>query len=179
MIKRGWIMLCDIFNPARIKLDLEGTTKTDVFRELAGTIAGSDPEYKYEDILEAVTLRETKMNTVVMPGIAVPHGYYSAINGIVGAIGFSHTGIEYPNPDQEPLTKQVIFSDVLLSDEAPDEVMLRYPVHLFFMLIMDESSREKHLHVLSRLLTMISSTAFTRIRDTGTPQELYNLLCNY
>ena len=147
-------MLSDIFNTTRIKLNLEGTTRTGVFEELVGAIAGSDPEYNFKKMLEAVTLRETKMNTVILPGIAVPHGYYSAINGIVGAVGFSPAGIEYPDLDQTP-------------------------VHLFFMLIMDESSREKHLHVLSRLLYMINSTAFTGIRGTETPRELYDLISNY
>lgn len=172
-------MLCDIFNPERIKLNLEGTTKAGVFEELVETIAGSEPEYNYKEMLEAVTLRETKMNTVILPGIAVPHGYYSAINGIVGAIGFSPAGIEYPDFDLEPQLKPVVFTGALLNAQAQAGLPLQNPVHLFFMLIMDEFSREQHLHVLSRLLYMINSTAFARLRGTATPQELYNLLCNY
>ena len=172
-------MLSEIFNPTRIKLNLESTTRTGVFEELVETIAGSDPEYNYGQMLEAVTLRETKMNTVIMPGIAIPHGYYSAINGIVGAIGFSPAGIEYDVSGRESLPDAAVFTETSVSSQAPHESGLRNPVHLFFMLLMDDSSREKHLHVLSRLLYMINSTAFTGIRGTESPQELYKILSSF
>jgi len=154
-------MLSDIFNPARIKLNLEGITKTDVFEELIGTFAGSYPEYNSKELLKAVNLRENKMNTVILPGVAVPHGYCTTIDGIMGAIGFSPAGIEYNSPVQKPV---------------PGEAFLRQPVHLFFMLFMDESSQEKHLLVLSRLMDLFNSDAFARIRSMEAPGEVYDLL---
>ena len=147
-------MLSEIFTPRHIKLDLESTTKNDVFEELIGTIAAPDSEFDHRELLDAVTMREEKMNTIVLPGVAVPHGYCRNVKGIIGAIGFSRTGIEYDNSDQNP-------------------------VHLFFMLLMDESSREQHLQVLSHLLELINSPAFSEIRETGTPQAVYNLLSRY
>ena len=147
-------MLNEIFSPERIKLNLEGKTKEDVFKELIGTIAGPDTEFDYRELLEAVKQRESKMDTIILPGIAMPHGYCPAVNGIIGAIGFSQPGIEYNNMDQNP-------------------------VHLFFLLLMDESSREQHLQVLSRLMALLNSTAITGIRGMETPRELYDLLCRY
>lgn len=148
-------MLREIFDLKNIKLNLEGTTKADVFEELIGTITGQNSELNPSELLSAVSLRESKMNTRIMPGIAIPHGYCRTINGIIGAIGFSRSGIEY------------------YSDERGD------PVHLFFMILMDESSREQHLQVLSHLLELINSEDFSVIRELRNPQELYSLISHY
>ena len=147
-------MLNEVFDPSRIKLDLESTTKIDVLGELIETIALPAAEFSRQELLDAVVLRESKMSTNIMRGVAVPHGYCPAIKGIVGAIGFSRTGIKYDSFDRDP-------------------------VHLFFMLLMDESSQEKHLCVLNRLLELFNSTAFSEIWKAQTPQEVYDLLCSY
>ena len=145
-------MLNDIFCPGRIKLNLEGTTKTEVFEELIETIAVSNSEFERRGMLEAVLLRESKMNTIIRPGIAVPHGYSPCVRGIIGTIGFSRIGIEYDKLDPNP-------------------------VHLFFMLLLDESSWEEHLEVLSRLLKFLNSAAFPRILGNEMPQDIYEQLC--
>lgn len=144
------IMLGDIFNPSCIKMKLDGITKADVFGELVGTIARDNSKFNYRKMLEAVIQRENKMNTVILPGVAVPHGYCSIVKGITGAIGFSREGIEYGSNG---------------------------PVHLFFLLLMDEKSREQHLQVFARLLEMLNSVGFAEIRDKGSPRELYELIC--
>jgi len=147
-------MLNNVFDPGRIKLNLEGTTKNDVFGELIETIAGANSEFDRQELLEAIIMRESKMNTLILPGIAVPHGYCSTVHGIIGAIGFSRRGVEYDNLDQSP-------------------------VHLFFLLLMDQSSREQHLKVLNRLLELLKSTTFARIEELETPQDVYNFICHY
>ena len=148
-------MLSEIFDLKRIKLDLESTTRDDVFQELVGTIVGNDSELNPRDLLAAVSLREGKMNTHIVPGIAVPHGYCRTVDGIIGAIGFSKAGIRY------------------YSDDRGD------PVHLFFMILMDESSREQHLQVSSHLWDLINNEAFSHIQKQGNPQELYSFISQY
>ena len=147
-------MLSDIFEPGHINLDLQSKTKTGVFGELIGTITATNTGFDSRMLLEAVTMRENKMNTIILPGIAIPHGYSNSINGIVGAIGFSRTGIEYENTGKDL-------------------------VHLFFLLLMDIKSQEQHLHVLSMLMELLSSVEFAKIRESGTPQEMYSLLCRF
>ena len=147
-------MLNEIFTPAHIKLDLESTTKTDVFEELIETIVDRNSEFDRQSLLDAVNLRENKMTTVVRPGIAIPHGYSRTVNGIIGAIGFSRAGIEYDETDGDP-------------------------VHLVFLLLMDESSREQHLQVLSHLWELLNAGAFSEIRKLRTPQEVYSLLSRF
>ena len=150
----GQTMLSKIFGSGRINLRLEATTKADVFGELIEIITISGSEFDRQELLDAVTLRESKMNTNILPGIAVPHGYSAAVPGIIGALGFSPAGIEYDTND-------------------------RKPVHLFFMLLMDETPREQHLQALSRLLNMLNSTAVSGIRGYETHQEVYDLLCRF
>jgi mannitol/fructose-specific phosphotransferase system IIA component (Ntr-type) len=141
--------LSDIFGWELIKLDPESKTKDEVFEKLIETIAEPHPEYDRQEMLNAVISRENRMNTAILPGVAIPHGYYRAINGIAGAIGFSQTGIEYGSPE---------------------------PVYSIFMLLMDESSRERHLRVLSRLLDLINSESFGVIQAAKSPREVYDVL---
>jgi len=147
-------MLDAIFDPRRINMNLMSKTKSDVLGELVEAIKKTDSALDRQELLNAITLRESKMTTIILPGVAVPHGYCSAIHGIIGAMGFSREGIEF---DSE----------------------YRDPVHLFFLLLMDESSCEQHLRVLSRLLEMINSAALGEIRGIESSQEIYKLLCRF
>jgi mannitol/fructose-specific phosphotransferase system IIA component (Ntr-type) len=141
--------LSNIFGREFIKVNLESKTRDEVFEELIETIAVPHPEYDRQEMLNAVISRENRMNTVVLPGIAIPHGYYNTVNGIAGAIGFSRAGIDYGGPE---------------------------PVYSVFMLLMGESSRERHLRVLSRLLDLLNSESFAVIQAAESPQEVYEIL---
>lgn len=141
--------LSDIFGRECIKLDLESKTKHEVFTELIETIVGQYPEYDREEMLKAVISRENRMNTAILTGIAVPHGYCSVVGGIVGAMGFSRTGIPYGS---------------------------REPVHAVVMLLMDPLSREYHLWVLSRLLELLNSKSFAAVQAGASPQAVKDLL---
>jgi mannitol/fructose-specific phosphotransferase system IIA component (Ntr-type) len=141
--------LSDIFGQGLIKLDLESETKGEVFEELVETIAVIYPEFDRQEMFDAVISRENQMNTAILPGIATPHGYCDAVGGVVGAMGFSRTGIEYGSSE---------------------------PVHTVFMLLMDRSSREYHLGVLSRLLKLLNSESFAVIQAAENPKEVYDIL---
>jgi mannitol/fructose-specific phosphotransferase system IIA component (Ntr-type) len=141
--------LSDIFGREFIKLDLEGETKDQVFEELVETIAVMHPEFDRQEMFDAVISRESRMNTAILPGIATPHGYCDAVGGVIGAMGFSRAGIEYGSLE---------------------------PVHSVFMLLMDKSSREYHLRVLSRLLKLLNSESFAVIQEAENPQEVYEIL---
>ena len=147
-------MLGEIFDPRRINMNLAGRTKNDVLGELVETVKVTDSALDRQELLNAIITREEKMTTIILPGVAVPHGYCKTIHGIIGAIGFSRGGVEF-------------------------DLEYRDPVHLLFLLLMDESSREQHLRVLGRLLEMINSAALGEIRGIESPQEIYKLLCRY
>jgi mannitol/fructose-specific phosphotransferase system IIA component (Ntr-type) len=141
--------LSDIFRPELIKLELESTTRDGVFGELVETIALAHPECDRQEMIDALISRENRMSTAILPGLALPHGYCSTVKGTLGAVGFSRGGIEFNSPE---------------------------PVYAVFMLLMDVSSREQHLYVLSRLLELFQSEAFSALQTAENSREAYNLL---
>ncbi|MDR1507671.1 MAG: PTS sugar transporter subunit IIA [Treponema sp.] len=154
------MMLNTVFDKQSIKLDLAGRTKKAVFAELVEEIVYIHPELNKNTALAVLWERENKMNTSVAAGVAIPHGYYSGASGVVGALGISRAGIDYGAPDQKP-------------------------VYFVFLIIMDEKSREKHLNVLSRVLSLIESgtlvdtQAAGKHRNFGSQQEVYDILTRF
>jgi mannitol/fructose-specific phosphotransferase system IIA component (Ntr-type) len=146
------MVLADVFDKRLIKLNLESTDKDAVFEELSLTISDVKPELNQVAMLSVIHDREGKINTSVAPGVAVPHGYFPGLNSIIGTLGFSLKGIEYSAHDNKP-------------------------VHLVFMLLIGEGARNQHLHVLNLILAFVKSGALAYIRDAGTPQEAYDILC--
>jgi mannitol/fructose-specific phosphotransferase system IIA component (Ntr-type) len=146
------MLLTDIFKRELIKVNLESKTRDEVFEELAEIIIGVYPKFDRRVLLEALHSRENMMNTAILPGIAVPHGYCKTVGGIIGAFGFSQTGIDYNSPE---------------------------PVHLVFMLLMDKSALEQHLRVLSRLLELVKSDSFGMIQAAKSSQEVYDVLYRF
>jgi mannitol/fructose-specific phosphotransferase system IIA component (Ntr-type) len=142
----------DIFDERLINLNLESTEKTAAFKELAAEISAVKPELDSAELLAVINEREEKMNTSVASGIALPHGYSRGFTGITCAVGFSRKGIEYGAHDKKP-------------------------VHLVFMLLMGEDSREQYLHVLSRILQFVKSDAMHYMRKAETKREVYDVLC--
>jgi mannitol/fructose-specific phosphotransferase system IIA component (Ntr-type) len=141
--------LSDIFGGELIRLDLESKNRDEVLEELIEIIAGQRPEYDSQEMLDAVLSRENRMNTAILPGIAVPHGYCRTVSGITGALGLSRSGIDYGGEG---------------------------PVHSVFMLLMDEASREQHLRVLSRLLELFNSESLAAIRAAESSRQICDIL---
>jgi mannitol/fructose-specific phosphotransferase system IIA component (Ntr-type) len=148
------LLLSDVFDLQCIKLNLGSKTKAEVFEELIETITAVHPELDSEKMLSAIAERENKMTTYITSGVAVPHGCYPGIGDIIGAIGISREGIEY-NADGHEL------------------------VYLVFLLLMGTESREKHLQVLSRIFTVLNSTALTHIQAANSSREVYDILCRF
>jgi mannitol/fructose-specific phosphotransferase system IIA component (Ntr-type) len=148
------MLLTDVFDIKCINLNLESMTKEEAFKELIETIALVHPEMDRETLLEAINARESKMTTSVIPGAAIPHGCYPGAGKIIGAIGISHNGIEYDSPDHKP-------------------------VYLIFMLLMGEESREKHLHILNKVFSIINSEALKLIQSANSSQEVYEILGHF
>jgi mannitol/fructose-specific phosphotransferase system IIA component (Ntr-type) len=145
------MLLADVFDTRLIKLNLDATNKDEMFEELTGEISALRPELDRERILAAIHEREAKMNTSVASGVAVPHGYFHGLDGIIGAVGFSPKGIEYGAHDSKP-------------------------VHLVFMILLGEGAREQHLRVLSRIMRFVKAGALSYIKEAGTPQNAHDIL---
>jgi mannitol/fructose-specific phosphotransferase system IIA component (Ntr-type) len=148
------MLLSDVFNLQSIKLNLESKTKDEVFGELIESIITVRPELDRNVMYEALMARENKMNTAVVPGVAIPHACYPGIKDVIGAIGISRAGIEYDAPGNKP-------------------------VYLILLFLMGEESREKHLDVLNKVFSILNSGAFKHIEAAKSSQEIYDILSGF
>ncbi|MDR2178319.1 MAG: PTS sugar transporter subunit IIA [Treponema sp.] len=147
--------LSDIFVKQSIGLNMEAETKKAAFLELIDLIMTAHPECNRDEILAAITNREDKMSTGIGSGIAVPHGYCQSVDAVAGAIGISRAGIDdYGSLDQKP-------------------------VHVLFMLVMNDTSREAHLRVLNQVFTMANSEAINLIMSAKTTEEVAVILSRF
>jgi mannitol/fructose-specific phosphotransferase system IIA component (Ntr-type) len=147
-------LLSEVFDKQLIKLDLIGETKDKVFEELIEAISTVHPQLDRQELLDAVQSREQKLNTSVMSGVAIPHGYCRNLADVIGAIGISRAGVSYGALDHKP-------------------------VHVFFLLIMGEGVREKHLHVLSKILNLLNSGVLYHLMMAQSSQEIYDILVHF
>jgi mannitol/fructose-specific phosphotransferase system IIA component (Ntr-type) len=145
------MLLSDVFAKQTINLHLESKTKDGAFKELVEAIAEIHGEFDRDTMLAAVQDRENKMSTSIAPGVAIPHGYYPGTGSIFGALGVSESGIAYDAPDQKP-------------------------VHCIFLVIMGEASRENHLRVLTRIMSLVNSSDLSLLRKAQSPEEIHNIL---
>jgi len=145
------MLLHELFDVRHIKPALESRTKEQAFQELIAAAHDLHPELDREEMLDAVVKREKLMNTAVSPGVAVPHGYCRALEGVIGVIGVSREGIAYDTEDQQP-------------------------VHCVILLLLGASCRERHLRILSRLLKLLDSQSLKLIIAARTAQEIHGIL---
>jgi PTS system fructose-specific IIC component len=148
------MLLHEVFDKRLIKLDLKNGDRDAVFTELIDAMADVYPVFDPERAGTVIREREEKLSTAVAPGAAIPHGYYPGLDRVLGAVGISKAGIDYGAPDNEP-------------------------VHVIFMIMMGESSREKHLRVLSRVLSLINSGTLPCMLAAKTPGEIHDILSRF
>src|SRR3954469_16281188 len=86
-----------------VVVDLASSNKEDALAELSRALAAAHPELPSERILDAVTAREAIATTFIQPGLAIPHARLDWPGGVALAIGRHPTGIDYDNPEDEPV----------------------------------------------------------------------------
>ena len=148
------LSLNNIFDSKTILPELAGTTKEEVFFELVDAIAAAHPECNQEAVLASLWEREKKLSTGIASGVAIPHAVHSDIGTIAGALGISRAGIEYDALDKKP-------------------------VHAIFMLVMNESARENHLHILAQISTLVHTDAIAQIIETNDVQKIHAILSRF
>ncbi len=144
-----------IFSQKSIILNLESTEKDELFEEMLEAIVAVQPNINRKEALDALNERESKMNTGIMHNIAIPHGNCASAHDVVGAIGISHSGIEYDSLDKAP-------------------------VYIVFMLLCNPSAVEQHLAVLKDLASVLQNPSFVKeIMEKNSQSEVKELLCKY
>ena len=144
-------LLSEVFNPQAIKLDIDGKTKEMVFAELIDEIITLHPECDRDQVLSSAKEREEKMNTGIGSGVAIPRAVCRGIDKFAGAIGVSQHGIDYGALDGKP-------------------------VHVIFLLAMNECAQESHLHIIDLIFKLAQSNAITLIKEAKSAEEIQAVL---
>ena len=144
--------ITEILTPDLVLPDLQGTTKADLLRELAGCLAAKFTDIDVNALAAVLAERERLGSTAIGDGIAIPHGKIRGATKIVGAFGRKVEGVDFDSLDGG-LT------------------------HLFFVLVAPEDSTSLHLKALARVSRLLKDTAFReRLLAAPDADEIYRLI---
>lgn len=93
--------LREFFSEDAVKLDIEGTTKDDVLRELIGLL-GLD-EKNEAMLFKMLKRRENLGSTGIGRGIAIPHCRSLVVNKLRVAFGRKKAGLDFKAIDDKPV----------------------------------------------------------------------------
>lgn len=134
-------------------VDLAGTTRGAVLREMVRVIAGSeripDPRAFYRALLE----REKLVSTGIGFGIAIPHAKVPGIRGFCVALGRSKVGVVYPSLDDRP-------------------------VHIVVMIAGPDGRQASYLKLLAAVQRFLKNEC-EAILAAGGPEEVRRILASY
>ena len=93
--------LREFFSEDAVKLDLEGTSKDEVLKELIGLLKLDD---KSEGMLfKMLKRRENPGSTGIGRGIAIPHCRSLVVNRLRVAFGRKREGVDFKAIDERPV----------------------------------------------------------------------------
>ncbi len=125
--------------------DLAGRTRSDVFRELAGRIAGAHPALTVNQIVQTLETREKSLSTRMSGEVAIPHAVLPVARTRV-VLGRSRAGVDW--------------------DGQADT-----PVRLVALMV---GPREEHLSVLAGLAARLNRPGLVRaVLDASSPERAY------
>ncbi|WP_423807603.1 fructose-specific PTS transporter subunit EIIC [Photobacterium damselae] len=145
-------MITTLINEKLINLDLQATTKDQVFAEMAEMLTQQGKVADKEQFIADIYAREGLGNTGFEEGVALPHAKSAAVASPAVAIGVSRQGIEYGAEDG-------------------------LPSKLFFMIASPDGGANHHIEVLAELSSKLIEDGFIdAFLAVKTPEEALNLL---
>ncbi|HIF9275930.1 TPA: PTS fructose transporter subunit IIABC [Photobacterium damselae] len=145
-------MITTLINEKLINLDLQATTKDQVFAEMAEMLTQQGKVANKERFIADIYAREELGNTGFEEGVALPHAKSAAVASPAVAIGVSRQGIEYGAEDG-------------------------LPSKLFFMIASPDGGANHHIEVLAELSSKLIEDGFIdAFLAAKTPEEALNLL---
>ncbi len=93
--------LKNLLKPELVTLDLKGTNKEEIIKELVDLAARSGKVSDKEEAARSVFERENRMSTGMKHGIAIPHGKTTAVRELVACVGISQHEINFDALDRK------------------------------------------------------------------------------
>jgi PTS system fructose-specific IIC component len=145
-------MITDLINEKLICLNLNATTKDEVFAEMAELLHAQGRINDKAQFLTDIHAREEIGNTGFEDGVALPHAKSEAVTKAAVAIGVSTTGIDYGSEDgQQP--------------------------KLFFMIASPMGDSDHHIEVLAELSSKLIEDGFiAKFLQADNEQQALELL---
>ena len=131
--------VADYLRPELLSVDLQGTTKDEVIRELLALLDGRRLLRNVEEATRVILDREAQSSTGLEHGIAVPHGRTDAVENMVCAIGLKREGMDFGAIDKEPTSIIIL----VLTPETSAAPYLQFVASL--MRALDEDGRRRVL----------------------------------
>lgn len=152
--------LSTILDPAIIDLQVEGTTKDEVLRNMAATLLKNGYIDNVDQFVSDIYDRESQGPTGMGDGVSIPHGHSPAAKKLGIAIG---------------KTKNPIRWESELADDGWQETRLIF----LFCVMVDTSFVENHQLLLSQLAMKLGSEArIAKLTQCESVQEIIDtLLC--
>ncbi|QFT35439.1 MULTISPECIES: fructose-specific PTS transporter subunit EIIC [unclassified Vibrio] len=145
-------MITDLINQELICLDLQATTKQEVFEELIELLSNNHRISDKTQFLNDIQAREEIGNTGFEDGVALPHAKSAAVSQPAVAIGISRQGIEYGAEDGQPSK-------------------------LFFMIASPDGGADHHIEVLAELSSKLIEEGFIEhFMQASSAEEALELL---
>lgn len=96
------VELLKSITPTTVSINLKGTTKEEILKEMTALLANSGQVSDWELVLKDVLDREASMSTGMQDGIALPHAKTDGVRNLCAAIGISKEGIDFGSLDEKP-----------------------------------------------------------------------------
>lgn len=128
-------MITKLINEELIKLDLQATSKEEVFQELVSVLHAQGRISDQTQFLTDIKAREELGNTGFEDGVAIPHAKSAAVLEPAVVIGVSQSGIDYGAEDG-------------------------LPSKLFFMIASPNGGDNHHIEVLAELSSKLIEEGF-------------------
>ncbi|ELV8595695.1 PTS sugar transporter subunit IIA [Vibrio fluvialis] len=139
-------MITKLINEDLIKLDLQATSKEEVFNELVSILYTQGRISDQTQFLADIKERETLGNTGFEDGVAIPHTKSTAVLAPAVVIGVSQSGIDYGAEDG-------------------------LPSKLFFMIASPDGGDNHHIEVLAELSSKLIEDGFIDAFLSATTSE--------
>ncbi|MBY7855120.1 fructose-specific PTS transporter subunit EIIC [Vibrio fluvialis] len=139
-------MITKLINEDLIKLDLQATSKEEVFKELVSILYTQGRISDQTQFLADIKERETLGNTGFEDGVAIPHAKSTAVLAPAVVIGVSQSGIDYGAEDG-------------------------LPSKLFFMIASPDGGDNHHIEVLAELSSKLIEDGFIDAFFSATTSE--------
>jgi PTS system nitrogen regulatory IIA component len=146
------VKIMDYLQEDRVILDLQGTDKHSVLKELSSVLVGPCQVASAEELLQVLLEREKLGSTGIGEGIAIPHGRLKKLKTFFISFGRSVKGVDFDSID-------------------------RKPSQLFFLVMAPENSAVENLKLLGRIVTLLKDSSFKkRLMEAQSRKELFQTI---